>query len=173
MSTPKELEQRIAESIRIIRNQKVILDADIAAFYRTETRVLNQAVKRNLDRFPDDFMFQLSKDEWEHLKSQSVTSSWGGRRTPPFAFTEQGVAMLSSVLNSKEAIAVNIAIMRVFVQIRQWSIHYDELKLRLNEIEFTQGDHSARIAQLYTLIEELLKPQLSERRPIGFNRKPS
>lgn len=96
-----------------------MLDADLAVLYGIETKVLVQAVKRNLDRFPVDFMFQLTKDEFEHLRSQSVTSRWGGRRYMPYVFTEQGVAMLSSVLHSTQAIQVNIEIMRAFVQLRQ------------------------------------------------------
>ena len=98
----------------MIRNKKVILDSDLAALYGVETKVLVQAVKRNIDRFPDDFMFQLNNDEFKNLKSQIVTSSWGGRRIAPYAFTEQGVAMLSSVLKSKRAVAVNIENMRPF-----------------------------------------------------------
>lgn len=109
----------IQQRIHIIRNQQVMLDADLAELYQIETRVLNQAVKRNIKRFPSDFMFQLSKDEWTNLRSQFVTSSWGGTRKLPFAFTEQGVAMLSSILNSDTAIEVNIAIMRTFVAVRQ------------------------------------------------------
>ena len=98
---------------------QVMLDFDLAELYQIETRVLNQAVKRNIKRFPSDFMFQLTKEEWDNLKSQFVTSSWGGTRKLPFAFTEQGVAMLSSVLSSDTAIEVNIAIMRTFVAVRQ------------------------------------------------------
>ena len=110
---------RIAESIYLIRGQKVMVDSDLAKLYEVETRALVQAVKRNEDRFPPDFMFQLDDDEWEDLKSQSVTSSqWGGRRYAPYVFTEQGVAMLSSVLRSSKAVAVNIEIMRAFVRLR-------------------------------------------------------
>ena len=109
----------IQQRIHIIRNMQVMLDFDLAELYQIETRVLNQAVKRNIKRFPSDFMFQLTKEEWDNLKSQFVTSSWGGTRKLPFAFTEQGVAMLSSVLSSDTAIEVNIAIMRTFVAVRQ------------------------------------------------------
>ena len=104
--------ERITQSILFIRTQKVILDADLAVLYGVDTRVLVQAVKRNSDRFPPDFMFQLTKQEFDDLRSQLVTSSWGGRRYPPYAFTEQGVSMLSSVLRSKRAILVNIEIIR-------------------------------------------------------------
>lgn len=134
-----------------IRGQKVMLDSDLAMLYDVDTKVLNQAVKRNLERFPIDFMFQLTKDEYESLKSQIVTSNEnknlifqngisktqrGGRRFMPYAFTEQGVAMLSSVLNSKQAIAINIQIMRVFVQIKQFALTNKELTERLNEMEY-------------------------------------
>ena len=107
--------ERIAQTILFIRDQKVMLDADLANLYGVDTKVFVQAVKRNMDRFPEDFMFQLTKQEYDNLRSQIVTSSWGGRRYPPYAFTEQGVAMLSSVLRSKRAIQVNVEIMRAFV----------------------------------------------------------
>ena len=109
----------IQSKIYEIRGQRVMLDFDLAALYQVETRVLNQAVKRNMKRFPSDFMFQLTSDEWAILKSQFVISSWGGTRKLPFAFTEQGLAMLSGVLNSDIAIQVNINIMRAFVAVRQ------------------------------------------------------
>ena len=112
----------IDQLILLIRGHSVMLDADLAELYEVETKVLVQAIKRNIDRFPDDFMFQLSPEEYEILRSQSVTSSggrgWGGRRYPPYAFTEQGVAMLSSVLRSKRAVQANIEIMRAFVRLR-------------------------------------------------------
>jgi hypothetical protein len=119
---------QIESKIFLIRGQKVMLDADLALLYEVETKVLNQAVKRNIERFPEDFMFQLSAEEFANLRSQSdtsnlrsqiVISSWGGARTPPYAFTEQGVSILSSVLHSSRAIQVNIEIMRAFVQLRQ------------------------------------------------------
>lgn len=111
--------QLIQSKIYDLRGQKIMLDFDLAEMYQVETRVLNQAVKRNIKRFPSDFMFQLTRDEWEILKSQFVISSWGGTRKLPFAFTEQGLAMLSGVLNSDIAIQVNINIMRAFVAVRQ------------------------------------------------------
>lgn len=111
--------QLIQSKIYELRGQKIMLDFDLAEMYQVETRVLNQAVKRNIKRFPSDFMFQLTRDEWEILKSQFVISSWGGTRKLPFAFTEQGLAMLSGVLNSDIAIQVNINIMRAFVAVRQ------------------------------------------------------
>ena len=111
--------EQILTSILLIRGQKVMLDVTLAALYKVETRVLVQAVKRNAARFPRDFMFQLTRKEFTNLRSQIVISSWGGRRTPPFAFTEQGVAMLSSILRSDRAIDVNVEIMRTFVSLRQ------------------------------------------------------
>ena len=112
----------IRSRIHTIREQQVMFDFDLAELYEVEARSLNQAVKRNSERFPEDFMFQLDTEEWANLKSQSVMSSWGGRRTPPYAFTEQGVSMLSSVLRSPKAIRVNIAIMRAFVMMRQFAL---------------------------------------------------
>jgi len=128
--------ERIERSILLIRGHKVMLSTDLAELYGVEPRILVQAVKRNITRFPQDFMFQLSKEEFSNLKSQVVISSWGGlRRAPPYAFTEQGVAMLSSVLRSKRAIQVNIEIMRAFVRLRQILASNKELAKRLDELE--------------------------------------
>jgi hypothetical protein len=115
---------KIQNMIYEIRHQKVMLDSDLAALYEVEAKVLNQSVKRNLERFPSDFMFQLTNEEWNSLRSQFVTSNTnrGGRRYAPYVFTEQGVSMLSSVINSKRAIEVNISIMRTFVKIRQYAL---------------------------------------------------
>ena len=129
-----ELEQ-IKKSILEIRGKKVMLDMDLAIIYEVETRVLKQAVRRNIDRFPDDFMFELTLEELQNLTSQFVTSSWGGQRHKPFAFTEQGIAMLSSVLKSKKAIQMNIAIMRAFVMMRQFALSFQELSEKLLELE--------------------------------------
>ena len=128
-------EEVIFSKIYLIRNHKVMLDKDLAGLYGAETRVLIQAVKRNIDRFPDDFMFQLQKEEFDHLKSQIVTSSWGGTRKIPYAFTEQGVAMLSSVLRSKRAIQMNIHIMRVYTKLREMLLNHKDLLLKMNELE--------------------------------------
>ena len=124
--------------IRIIRGQHVMLDRDLAVLYRVENRVLNQAVKRNSERFPEDFMFQLTRAEDDNLKSQFVTSSWGGRRKLPYAFTEQGIAMLSSVLKSQTAVDVNIRIMRAFVSMRRFIATNSQLFQRLETIEYHQ-----------------------------------
>jgi len=134
-STPKMELDIIRSRIHSVRDQQIMLDFDLAELYEVETRALNQAVKRNSERFPEDFMFQLDVDEWSDLKSQSVMSSWGGRRTPPYAFTEQGVSMLSSVLSSAKAIRVNIAIMRAFVLMRQFALSHTELANQLKELE--------------------------------------
>ena len=116
------------------RGKKVMLDFDLAKLYRVETRVLNQSVKRNLKRFPLDFMFQLDNKEFASLKSQFVTSSWGGRRTPPLAFTEEGIAMLASVLHSDVAIAANISILRAFVKVREYLLMTSSVSAELNEL---------------------------------------
>ncbi len=125
----------IENQILLVRGQKVMLSIHLAALYEVEPRVLIQAVKRNIERFPEDFMFQLSVEEFANLKSQIVISSWGGARTPPYAFTEQGVSMLSSVLRSSRAIEFNIAIMRTFVQLRQMLVSNAELSRKLVALE--------------------------------------
>jgi hypothetical protein len=128
--------ERIDAAIIVLRGEKVILSPDLAKLYGVAPKALVQAVKRNIDRFPADFMFQLSKEELENLKSQFVTSSWGGaRRATPYAFTEQGVAMLSSVLNSKRAVQVNIEIMRAFVRMRQLLSSHADLAKKLDAME--------------------------------------
>ncbi len=117
-----------------IRGQKVMLDSDLARLYQVETKVLNQAVRRNIKRFPEDFMFQLDNKEFANLKSQIVTSSWGGRRTPPLAFTEEGIAMLSSVLHSDVAIAANISILRAFVKVREYLLMVSTVSAEVKEL---------------------------------------
>ena len=128
----------IQPMIRVIRGQQVMLDNDLATLYGVETRALNQAVKRNINRFPDDFMFQLTKEELDNLMSQNATSSWGGTRKLPYAFTEQGIAMLSSVLKSKTAVEVNIHIMRAFIAMRRFIATNAQLFQRLETIEYHQ-----------------------------------
>jgi ORF6N domain len=127
--------QILQQKIFTIRGNKVMLDYDLAQLYEVETRVLNQTVKRNINRFPSDFMFQLDKAELENLKSQIVTSSWGGTRKMPYAFTEQGVAMRSGLLNSEKAIKINIAIMRAFVEIRNMLSSKNELSQQLKDLK--------------------------------------
>lgn len=155
----------IEQQILMLRGQKVLLDSTLALLYGVETKVLLQAVKRNIDRFPEDFMFSLTKQEFNHLRSQSVTSSWGGRRTPPYAFTEQGIAMLSSVLRSKQAVQVNIEIMRAFVRLRRVLSENTELADKLNQLE-KRYDEQFKI--VFDAIRELMKPEASSKRPIGF-----
>ena len=159
----------IEKVIRLVRRQKVMLDADLAGLYGVETRVLVQAVKRNLERFPEDFMFQLSREEFRALRSQSVTSSdRGGRRYPPYAFTEQGVAMLSSVLRSRQAIQVNIEIMRAFIRLRQMLASHAELARKLDALE---KKYDARFRDVFEAIRQLMAPPEPKRRAIGFRKK--
>ncbi|MGQ0522286.1 MAG: ORF6N domain-containing protein [Betaproteobacteria bacterium] len=160
---------QIAESIQLVRGQKVLLDSTLASLYGVQTKVLVQAVKRNRDRFPADFMFELSNHEVADLRSQFVTSSWGGRRYLPFAFTEQGVAMLSSVLNSPQAIRINIEIMRAFVQLREMIATNKELSGKLDELERKVATHDQAIAGLINAIRELAMPiPTKSKRRIGF-----
>lgn len=158
-------QENIVSQIHFIRGEKVILDVDLAILYGVETRVLKQAVKRNIERFPSDFLFQLSKKEFEILRSQFVTSSWGGTRYLPFAFTEQGVAMLSGVLSSKRAIEVNIQVMRTFVKLRQWLSAHKELEKKLNTLE-KNYDENFRI--VFEAIKLLMKEEQKPKHPIGF-----
>jgi phage regulator Rha-like protein len=158
--------QLIEGAIRLIRGTRVILDADLAALYGVETRVLVQAVKRQRDRFPADFMFQLTKEEFTLLRSQTVTSKgWGGRRYSPYAFTEQGVAMLSSVLNSPRAIQVNIEIMRAFVRMRQMLASHAKLAKKLAELE---EKYDAQFSIVFEAIRQLIAPPETKRPRIGF-----
>ncbi|HML96500.1 MAG TPA: ORF6N domain-containing protein [Thermodesulfobacteriota bacterium] len=165
---PKTLDD-VRTLIHTLRGQRVVLDADLAVLYGVETGALNQAVKRNIERFPEDFMFQLSKDEHDNLISQTVISSWGGRRNLPYAFTEQGVAMLSSVLRSKRAIEVNIAIMRAFVQIRQLGAQYKELAALVEKIDKRSIRNSEDIEVVIRTLKEIMSPKApTGKRRIGF-----
>ncbi len=171
-STPPIPVESITSRIFIVRGQKVMLDSDLAELYGVTTSALNQAVRRNIDRFPSDFMFQMSDSEFSNLKSQFVTSSWGGRRKLPLVFTEQGVSMLSSVLHSERAIQVNIAIMRAFVQIREMLSTHKELAHKLEELERKVGIHDQTIVQLIEAIRELMEPPGEIRKQIGFKKEP-
>jgi len=145
-----------------------MLDSDLATLYGVETRVLVQAVKRNIERFPDDFMFQLSKEEYEFLRSQTVTLKTGRgrhRKYLPYAFTEQGIAMLSSVLRSEQAVQVNIAIMRTFVQLRQLTADHKALARRLRQLE---EKYDKQFAVVFDAIRELMNPPEPKKHPIGF-----
>ena len=162
------LNQTIGSMICFIRGRRVMLDSDLAVLYGVETKVLNQAVRRNLKRFPDDFMFQLTPKEVDFLRSQIVTSnsSRGGRRYFPYAFTENGVAMLSSVLGSEKAIQVNIHIMRTFTKLREILKTHDDLRRKIESME-KKYDH--RFVVVFKAIRELLEPPLKSKRRIGFH----
>jgi hypothetical protein len=158
--------ERIERRIFLIRGHKVMLSNDLAELYEVEPRILVQAVKRNIDRFPEDFMFQLSQEEFSILKSQIVISSWGGlRRATPYAFTEQGVAMLSSVLRSKRAVQVNIEIMRAFVRLRRLLASHADLARKLEALE---KKYDAQFKVVFDAIRQLMTPPETKRRPIGF-----
>jgi hypothetical protein len=166
-----ELEQ-IKKSILEIRGKKVILDLELAKMYQTETKRLKESVRRNIRRFPPDFMFELTAEEWGNLRSQIATSSWGGQRYLPFAFTEQGVAMLSSVLNSEIAIDVNIAIMRAFVMMRQFALTYQELSEKLIELEKIHNQKFDDIEQVLTYLMQKDKHQTQQitRKQVGYKK---
>ena len=160
----------IKNSILEIRGKRVILDYELAKLYEVETRVLKQAVRRNLERFPPDFMFELSAEEMQNLTSQIVISNMGGTRHHSFAFTEQGVAMLSSVLRSKNAILINISIMRAFVLMRQWALEYQDLQEKLSELEQRFGQKFTDIEQVlnYLIQKDQRQVQQGGRKRIGF-----
>jgi phage regulator Rha-like protein len=153
--------ERVAEKIYLIRDKKVMLDSDLAELYEVPTKRLNEQVKRNIRRFPEDFMFQLTKEEFEYLKSQFATSSWGGRRTMPYVFTEQGVAMLSSVLHSDRAIDINVAIIRTFIRLREMLSTHKDIARKIEE-------HDQHISNLYTYIEQILSQPKGKKKPIGY-----
>jgi len=168
-------DETVINKIYFIRGEKVMLDNDLAALYGVETRRLNEQVKRNTDRFPEDFMFQLTNTEFTNLKSQIAISNWGGRRKLPYAFTEHGVLMLSSVLNSSLAIKINIQIMRVYAKIRNMLVNHKDLLLKFEQFEVKLADHDDKIMLLLEYIKqfEQIKNQEieQENRPkIGFKR---
>jgi hypothetical protein len=166
--------EKIASKIYFIRKVRVMLDQDLAVLYGVPTKALKQAVKRNLDRFPTDFMFELTKKEFADLRSQIVTSSsqqWGGPRYRPMAFTEQGIAMLSSVLKSKRAVHVNIEIMRTFVRIRSVLTSSRNLAAKLKELESHIKDHDEKIEIIFEAILQLLTLPEETKNPIGFEVK--
>jgi hypothetical protein len=167
---PQEI---VEQKIFVIRGQKVMLDRDLALLYKVTTGRLNEQVRRNIKRFPDDFMFQLTEHEYQHLISQFAIARWGGRRHMPYVFTEQGVAMLSSVLNSERAIQVNIAIMRVFVKIKQILSTHKELAHKLNDLEHKLEKHDGEIKLIFQAIREMMTapaepPPEQPKRRIGF-----
>ena len=167
---PDEL---LMSKIYLIRGQKVMLDSDLSALYGVETRAFNQAVKRNAERFPKDFMFRLTRKEWESLRSQIVISNAGrgGARYQPVVFTEQGVAMLSSVLNSETAIRVNIRIIRIFTKMRALLLTHKDILLQLEKIENKITSHDNDIVVIFDYLKQLLNPPVAPRNKIGFRRK--
>jgi hypothetical protein len=169
-----ELEQ-IKQSIHEIRGRKVMLDSDLAKLYEVETRVLKQAVRRNMERFPEDFMFELTKDEWDIIRSQLVMFKNGQGKFPkylPFVFTEQGVAMLSAVLNSEYAVHISVKIMRAFVAMRQWALNHQEINERLNTMEKQFGQKFKEIDQVlnYLMQKEQQKTQQVTRKQVGYKK---
>ena len=177
MTKPKKLiksvlaDEKIIDKIYLVRGKKVMLDEDLAELYQVETRRLNEAVKRHGERFPIDFMFQLTKKEFENLMSQIATSSWGGRRKLPLAFTEQGVSMLSGVLNSPIAIQVHIQIVRVFTKMKEILLNNKDILLKLEKMEKDIKQNKQDIAKIFEALKRLLSPPLPKRRTIGFSRK--
>lgn len=161
--------EKVERVIRVVRGNRVLLDWELAALYDVPVKRLNEQVKRNLDRFPADFMFQLTEEECSVLRSQIATSSsWGGRRTRPFAFTEQGVAMLSSVLHSARAVQVNVEIMRAFVRLRRFLQETSELSRKLADLE---KKYDGQFRVVFEAIQELMEPPVEPRRKIGFRPK--
>ncbi len=161
--------KNIQSKIYEIRNQKVMLDFDLAQLYEVETKVLNHSVKRNADRFPDEFMFQLIEEEFDNLRSQFVTSSWGGKKYIPFAFTEQGVSMLSSILKSKKAVEVNISIIRVFVAVKQMILGNAELSKKLEELETKYNKQFSDVYEALNYLMDIKKAddKVEKRTKIG------
>lgn len=171
-------EEVMISKIHLIRNHKVMLDFDLAELYQVETGRLNEQVKRNIDRFPEDFMFQLTELEWENLMSQFATSSpptgragWGGRRKLPFAFTEHGVLMLSSVLSSDRAVQVNIQIMRIYTKLKGMVMDNKDILLKLEKLEGKVSKHDDNFKVVFDYLRELLNPKTEPMRKIGFKIK--
>jgi hypothetical protein len=165
--------QIIQQKIYELRGQKVMLDFDLATLYEVETRIFNQAVKRNIDSFPEDFMFKLTGEEFTNLRSQFVISSYGGRRYNPYAFTEHGVTMLASILKNDKARKMNIAIVRAFIALRKMGIQYKGIVEQIDLLKEKLGNHDVQLNQIYDAIENLLddkvaKEDVGKREPIGF-----
>ena len=155
ISQPIDIPETLVTSkIYVVRNKKIMLDRDLAELYEVETKVLNQAVKRNIERFPDEFMFHLTIEEFEILRSQIVTSSWGGTRYLPMAFTEYGVAMLSSVLRSKRAIEVNIQIMLIFSKIREMLLDTLSMKLDIEELKRRLSNQDKNLELVFSYLDQ-------------------
>jgi phage regulator Rha-like protein len=164
--------ETIANKILFLRNEKVLLDRDLAEMYGVETKQLKRAVRRNIDRFPNDFMFKLTNAEHRSLRRQFGTLKRGAHsKYPPMAFTEQGVAMLSTVLNSRRAIEVNIAIMRAFVHLRKMIVSHKELAKKLKELEHHIKDHDEKILAIFEAIQQLITLPQDSKKKIGFTTK--
>jgi hypothetical protein len=163
-------EESIVRKIYLIRGQKIIFDVDLATLYGVETKQLKRAVRRNINRFPVDFMFEVTIEEFENLRCQFGTSSWGGIRYLPMAFTEQGVAMFSSILHSEMAIRINIVIMRAFVNLRRFLESNKELSRKIKELEKAVSSHDEKIQLIFSAIKELMKEKETpaKRNPAGF-----
>lgn len=160
--------ETIINKIYVFRDQKVMLDKDLAELYNVETKRLNEQVRRNINRFPKSFMFQLTKTEWSNLKSQFATSSWGGRRSEPFVFTEHGILMLSSVLNSEIAIKMSVQIIETFVQLRKIANNYEEIKQKFQQME---SQNNNQFSEIYEALQQLLsKPKEQPRTKIGYKK---
>lgn len=166
-------EDSLTSRIHLVRGQKIMLDADLAELYGVSTKVFNQAVKRNLGRFPVDFMFQLTDDEYQNLRSQIVTSSsgWGGRRSSPMAFTEHGAIMAATILNSQKATEMSVFIVRAFVQLREMISAHKELIDKLQALESKVSGHDQDIANLFEAIRQLMTPTSLKKRYVGFRTK--
>lgn len=164
---PKEV---ITDKIYFIRNQKVMLDRDLAALYGVETKRINEQIKRNSARFPDNFMFQLTEEEFQNLKSQIATSSWGGSRKLPYAFTEHGILQLANVLKSEQATQMSIRIIEVFVSLRDYLLTNLNLKIELEEIKRKLVNHDKNIELVFSYLDELIQKQetKTERTKIGY-----
>ena len=163
-------DETITSKIYLIREQKVMVDSDLAELYQVQTKLLKRQVRRNKERFPDDFMFELTKDEFDNLRSQFGTSRWGGSRYIPMVFTEQGVAMLSSVLNSSRAIAVNIRIIRVFTKIREMLTDNLNIKLEIEEIKKNLSNQNKNIELVFQYLDELIEKKEKPITKIGFKK---
>ena len=162
------VEEKIINKIYLIRGMKVMLDFELSELYETETKQLRRQVRRNIERFPKDFMFELTTKEFADLRSQFGTSSWGGTRYTPMAFTEQGVAMLSSVLNSSTAIKVNIQIIRVFTRMKEMVLTNKDILLKLEQLEKKVSGHDQNMQMIFEALKQLLNPPQEPRKRIGF-----
>ena len=160
-------EESVISKIYIVKNQRVMMDFDLAEIYGVETKRLKEAVRRNVERFPEDFMFELTQHEFQNLRTQIASSSWGGSRYPPFAFTEHGAVMLASVLNSETAIKASIFVVRTFVKLRQIINNYQSLSDRVDDLE---DKFDVQLSHILEAIEELSEQKNAPREPIGFNK---